>query len=418
MSPLARAALVGTARGGDLPLPAELPLEGRTPERRLLLAAGARSVRAAAGPTPARIAQVPPVAPAETLPACSPSAARLLAPLLRGLDADLLPEALARLAGRRLPHGLLPLALGVDEDLQEAVRPLLGTRGPWLAAFNPEWRWVLAPPAPAPEPGTAQLERQLQGGSPAARAAAARTLARRSGSALARRMETRASALLSSGMKTTLPDRLPEDWVRDGILERPPEGMGPKAFWLLQVLSLVPPSTWEDRFGRKPAAMVADIAPDDVVLARALSRAALLHGDPAWAGPLLDWWTGSEDAAVRELRIALLGLLGPEAERHVPFDDPALDALLDVLPPWSEPFSRAWLAALGAHLAQDPDAWALPWLRSLGPASRGLAPATLREAQAVQLPRANHPRARQWRGRLRTFTERVALRRALLEEIP
>src|SRR5260221_169183 len=145
-------ALVGTAQAGMREAATGTPVDalaaalaaGDT-ERRLLLQAGARAVYQRAGYMPPRVAALPTPAPHELLPACSPAAALLLAPLLAGLYDDLLPAALERLrqAGLRLPYDLLPAALCLRTNaLRALVAPLLGERGRWLAGFNPAWSWV------------------------------------------------------------------------------------------------------------------------------------------------------------------------------------------------------------------------------------------------------------------------------------
>ncbi|HET8626418.1 MAG TPA: DUF5691 domain-containing protein [Thermomicrobiales bacterium] len=167
MDALVRAALAGTARGVETPAPdtpagalaAQLP--DLTPERRLLLLAGAGAVYRQTGRRPATVA-APDPAPEEHLPVCPPAAARLIREVAAGQHVDLLPEALGRLrrAGLRLPPGLVPaaLALGVrDAALRPALLATMGERGPWLAAHNTAWRWAAerlpaageAPPADA-----------------------------------------------------------------------------------------------------------------------------------------------------------------------------------------------------------------------------------------------------------------------------
>jgi hypothetical protein len=145
-------ALVGTAQAGAREATTGTPVDALAAalaagdaERRLLLQAGARAIYQRAGYVPARVAALPPPAPQELLPACSPAAALLLTPLLAGMYDDLLPEALERLrqAGLRLPYDLLPAALGLRTNaLRALVAPLLGARGRWLAGFNPAWSWV------------------------------------------------------------------------------------------------------------------------------------------------------------------------------------------------------------------------------------------------------------------------------------
>ena len=89
--------------------------------------------------------EAPRPAPEETLQACSAKAAEIVSSLLAGQPNAILRETLERLrlAGLRLPHVLLPAALGVQhKELRLPIAAVLGVRGRWLAAMNPEWRWA------------------------------------------------------------------------------------------------------------------------------------------------------------------------------------------------------------------------------------------------------------------------------------
>lgn len=154
MDALLKAALAGTARGAAAPDAPATPADALVadmgnlePERRVLLAAGARAIYRQAGRQAPIAAPAPIPAPEEPLPVCPPGVARLLADIFAGRQADLLPEACARLrgAGLRLPPGLLPAALTAGSrkaDLRPALAAVVGERGRWLGGLNPEWRWV------------------------------------------------------------------------------------------------------------------------------------------------------------------------------------------------------------------------------------------------------------------------------------
>ena len=152
MDPLTATALAGTARAsGGLPAtgtaldPLIETLDGVRRERALLLAAGAAAVYRHAGTIPPRREAPEPSAP-ETLPVASPRAANLIAGLITGTHADLLPEALGllRRAGCRLPPQMLPDVLyRTDQAARAAAVPVLGSRGRWLAGRNRVWDWAL-----------------------------------------------------------------------------------------------------------------------------------------------------------------------------------------------------------------------------------------------------------------------------------
>ncbi len=159
MEPLVQVALAGTGRG-DVKRAA--PANGAETlvveqgavngsvekERQVLLRAGAGAVYRQAGRVASDGWAPPEPAPAETLPVCSPGAARLCAELLGDRQDQApatLPEALARLrrAGLRLPRALLPTALDCGrKDVRPDVAVVVGERGRWLARFNPGWAWV------------------------------------------------------------------------------------------------------------------------------------------------------------------------------------------------------------------------------------------------------------------------------------
>ena len=179
MDPLVAAALAGTARNnGALPLmgttldPLIQAVGRESGERALLLAAGAAAVYRHAGTIPARREAPEPSEP-ETLPVASPRAATLIASLITGSHADLLPEALDLLAraGRRLPPPMLPDVLYRTDEAAHAVAiPALGSRGRWLAGQNRVWGWALKQPEDAAD-SQQDTEPIWQEGTPAQRLA-------------------------------------------------------------------------------------------------------------------------------------------------------------------------------------------------------------------------------------------------------
>jgi hypothetical protein len=82
------------------------------------------------------------------LPRCSPRSASFLHRLLQGECKSVLPEWLtaAAQAGQRVPEFYLPdlLDLGRQQrELREVILPVLGQRGRWLAAQNPDWSYAI-----------------------------------------------------------------------------------------------------------------------------------------------------------------------------------------------------------------------------------------------------------------------------------
>ncbi len=149
---LVGAALVGTERspfeppaltgplGNNLPAAREQP-----PEMALLSAAAALALYLRAGRKPARLPSLEGApASATDLPPCSAAAGQQLALMLTGQYAEALPEWLDRLAraGQRVASEHLPALLELARaraELRPAVAAVLGRRGEWLAAQNPDW---------------------------------------------------------------------------------------------------------------------------------------------------------------------------------------------------------------------------------------------------------------------------------------
>ncbi|MBA8793018.1 hypothetical protein FHX74_000612 [Friedmanniella endophytica] len=180
---LGTAALLGTARRGVPPLPAGLgapaaqtadggtagaaatPDAAAIPDAAVALldAAALAGVLDRVGRRPGPVPVAEP-APAETAPTAGARAVQLLELVLtsppgpvdqRGLVVHWLAHA--RAARVLVTPPLLPvvLALGArDRDLRPAVAAVVGRRGRWLAALNPDWRWLgrLEEAVPAPDP--------------------------------------------------------------------------------------------------------------------------------------------------------------------------------------------------------------------------------------------------------------------------
>ncbi|HSC79693.1 MAG TPA: DUF5691 domain-containing protein [Chitinolyticbacter sp.] len=182
MDQLTRLALVGTANtpvdAPSLPAIAALLPEGSR-EQRLLWAAGADALYRQAG-TQAHFVLPTVAAPEETGRPLPASLYAITAELIAGRLDELQPWASTLLAecGYLLPPQALPSVLSLHhQDRRSAWLPLLGERGRWLAAQNPDWLWALQV---ASEPAdAAELERQWQEGAPAARMAALAALRQR-----------------------------------------------------------------------------------------------------------------------------------------------------------------------------------------------------------------------------------------------
>jgi hypothetical protein len=380
LDPLIEALTAGTARQGTrppLPSPlAEAMLEApdASPSLRLLYAAGVRALEHTIGRLPSSELPLPAPAELDPRPPCRPRAAALVQQLLSGSHDGLLPETLERIhaAGQRLPHALLPLALGVRRaELRAKVRPLLGPRGRWLAAHSPSFAWALEVPSslealarawaegtaavrrdaldkgrrldagvalswlidtwahekaddravfvgvlevglsPADEPF---LERALDDRSAKVRSGAAQLLARLPSSTFVARMKARAVGALQL-RKQQLVVHDPQPAPRDGL----PEGAELRGLRLAAVLAAVSPADEARRLGLSAEALLALArrTTDLSSLAEGWSRAAVRLGDAEWALALWATWATADDKTIDkslagEHMQALLGVLPAE----------------------------------------------------------------------------------------------------------
>ena len=211
------------------------------------------------------------------------------------------------------------------------------------------------------------LERALDDRRKEVRQQAGSLLARLSTSALVARMLDRATSLLSLGksgilkrtrIDVTPPSDADEALVRDGVDPKPPQGLGERAWWLAQIVSVVPPSTWTSRWSLDPTAILKLAGGNewsDALVAGWLT-ATERHRDANWATA---FWEHAEAARVDSRWAApapervFTTVVAPEqvdadlrrmvdAEPNaLRGDSSALVALLQWQHEWSDPLARA-----------------------------------------------------------------------------
>ena len=149
------------------------------------------------------------------------------------------------------------------------------------------------------------LEITLRDKRKAVRTAAVECLARLPASAHARRNLERVDPLVTFDPPGTgllsklkkrrlhveLPAALDKEAVRDGIDPSPPASrkIGERAWWLVQMVALVPPSHWTARFGCDARTLLEAVIETEysVELISALTQAAGRHADEPWLADLL-----------------------------------------------------------------------------------------------------------------------------------
>lgn len=259
-------------------------------------------------------------------------------------------------------------------------------------------------------------------------------------SALAARMRGRANEMLGytkGKLTVTPPTAIDKQWQRDGIAARAPQGVGERAWWLMQVMERVPPAHWEERFAAPPAKLIAPVRPKEweQTLIEGWSQAATRFNDARWVLALWDWWYQRRyDACPEQLRRDLISLMPQhEAKNRVQEQlinyksskNAGWEDLLSALPrPWNKEFGDTYLAALRNYLGKIADEvqFSYPWLTSITIATRALPPACFAAAlETWILPESSKAHTRwhiqRWHEQINTFTESLRIRQRLIEEI-
>lgn len=510
MDSIVTLAIVGTGQAGKDEIATGTPIDALTTqlsgtlERKLLLAAGARSIYQQAGKLAATAPDAPVPAEPESL-APTVFNTYLLAQLLNEHN-QLLLEAAERMqrAHLRLPHELLPAALtaGVQaKEVRAALAPILGKRSRWLAQFNPAWSWItqyledtnetlpenaetlwqegtqgqrseilhrLRANSPAKarqwleevwkqekaetkvaflktfETGLSLedepfLEQALDDRSSTTRTNAASLLALLPTSALTQRMQERADKILNYENESLLvipplKNAINQEWKRDGINADQAHGtgtQGERAVWLKQVLTLVPPHHWEERFHATPTQLINAVSKSEWALEviENWANATLRYNDTQWIAPLLDQLhhraMRNSSSSIPEIEKALLSILPQQdAEevlmRSIPDKQARWTPLLTALPhPWSEKFSIIYLNKMREYVRTLPQ-YNHQLIATLTTAAFAL-PTACFDAALLDWEEPEEAKrdwtAHYWQKEVAKFTEILLIRKRIIEEI-
>lgn len=330
-----------------------------------------------------------------------------VAPKLRNAFPEVLGPAAAWLASQHSEWSVSPIVAGPSQDRwqegslieRRAELAAMRERDP---ARGREWlesTWATDPPdAREAFLGALQiglsaddepfLEAALDDKRKGVRQAAAECLARLPGSAHAKRNLARLEGLIvmeepkggllarfrNRKLIVQLPAALDKAGVRDGLEAKPPavRKVGDRAFWLEQMVELVPPRHWCERFGCDAPTFVAAAVETDHAseLLSALSLAATRHPDVEFISALCDAWlkSANEPPVIAQTVARLVAAL-PAGIRSEMFEgqlrqlsERDFDAMFHLTMnydlPWSASATAFALKMLGKRVASDSQQYA------------------------------------------------------------
>jgi hypothetical protein len=284
------------------------------------------------------------------------------------------------------------------------------------------------------------LEHALDDKVASVRTAAAQTLRRLTTSAFAERMLERAETMLTyakGALKVTPPASLDASWQRDGMVAKAVGHKVDRTAWFMQVLSMVPPTHWEERFSLSAEELITLAAETkwEAVLLEGWTRAAVDCGGDSWLVPLGTFWSRTAKSQDMRLRAGeMYTLLGPllppslqeePAIRLIQTPDTATgpyfaEAISSVGQPWSMTLGEEYLRGLRAFVSglTGKSTKMEPWNESLAVAAIALPAECLAAGEPLIVPGDKHNwYAQQFQRQLDGFQNTMRLRAQIEKEI-
>jgi hypothetical protein len=224
-------------------------------------------------------------------------------------------------------------------------------------------------------------------------------------------------------VRVTLPAECDKPMQRDGIELRAQGGFGEKAWWLIQMLEIVPLETWTRAWTCTPEAILAGSHSEEWTreLFEAWTRAAVRQRNAAWAEVLfpaalaeqrfdkLECLLGALPPVQRETRLAALLADDTPQTRHLHGT-----LIAQCQHDWSHEFSRTVLAFMRRESARETGDW--PLRNQFKTYAPRLAPGTLPDA-ANDWP-TNVPAWESWAKGVEEFLAMAQFRADLHSAIP
>ena len=179
------------------------------------------------------------------------------------------------------------------------------------------------------------------------------------------------------------PESFSDEWERDGIEQRPPAGVGPRAWWMRQILGFADLAVWAELTELPPETILESLKGDDYFGdgIQALIAAANSAGDVNWSTVLVRWLLSQTSIDLGAI-ITLLERLADHQRESLLLEIVSKAPLTSVDRwtvltsfdrPWSASFSTEAFRILNEHASKESDdAWRLS--RAIEAASRTVSP--------------------------------------------